>query len=384
MENPFKYGEIVEGDNFCNRTQELKQIKRAIINSKSFWINSPRRYGKSSLILKAFKELNEPDIITLYFDFYGIESLDEFARKYASLLAKCLFDWRTEIKKLSQKIGEYFKNLYPKISFDNFGQPSVSFEIKQLENSNDIETILKIPQQIAEKSRKKICIAFDEFQEVQRIKPFLINWMRTEFQHQSRVSYIFLGSNKSLMEFVFTDYNSPFYEYGFKLPIHPIKKEDLIAFITKRFSDTNLKIRDKMINSILTKSRNHPHFTQYFAAVVWELIYEGISEDSPDFEYLWMNRIIASQSMIFQNIYDQLSSNQRRTLHALSELRDNKLFSSRFREEHDLPQTSSLTTTLNSLINKNLVIKTNGSYQIQNPVFEEWLKTIKLEKLRDQ
>lgn len=376
MENPFKYGEVVSGENFCNREKELKEIKRAIINGYSFWMYSPRRFGKSSLILKAFDELNENNITTIYFDMYKLETLDSFAREYSALLAKELFDWKIGIKKLTQKIGKYFQNLYPKISFDSYGNPSVSLEIKKIEDHTDIETILNIPDKIAEKSDIKICIAFDEFQEIQRIKPFLINWMRSLFQFQKKVSYIFLGSKQSLMEYIFTDINSPFYEFGFKMPIYPISNSDLTSYIKNRFRKTKLKINNNTISDILKRSRSHPHFTQYFAAVIWELILEGFDEKDPDFNTLWMKRIIDSQSFIFQNIYDQFNLNQRKTLIAISNLKDEKLFSGEYRKRFDLSETSSLTSTINSLIKKNLIQKVNGSYEIINPVFEEWVKIL--------
>lgn len=379
MENPFKYGEIVSGENFCNREKELKEIKRAIVNGYSFWMYSPRRFGKSSLILKAFDELDDKNIITIYFDMYKLETLDNFAREYSALLAKELFNWKTGIKKLTQKIGKLFHNLYPKISFDSYGNPSVSLEIQNIEDHADIETILNIPDKVAEKKDIQICIAFDEFQEVQRIKPFLINWMRSLFQFHKKVSYIFLGSKQSLMEFIFTDMNSPFYEFGFKMPIYPISNSDLTSYIKNRFRKTKLKISNNTISNILERSRSHPHFTQYFAAVIWEMILEGFDNKNIAFNTLWMKRIIDSQSFIFENIYDQLSLNQRKTLIAISNLKYEKLFSGEYRKKYDLPETSSLTSTINSLIKKNLVQKAKGSYEIINPVFEEWIKLLHTE-----
>ena len=376
MENPFKYGKVVSGENFCNREKELKEINRAIVNGYSFWMYSPRRFGKSSLILKAFDELDDKNIITIYFDMYKLETLDDFAREYSALLAKELFDWKIGIKKLTQKIGKLFHNLYPKISFDSYGNPSVSLEIQKIEDHTDIETILNIPDKVAEKKDIQICIAFDEFQEVQRIKPFLINWMRSLFQFHKKVSYIFLGSKQSLMEYIFKDMNSPFYEFGFTMPINPISKVDLSKYIKKQFRKTKLKISNATIAQILERSRSHPHFTQYFASVIWELILEGFDDKDPDFNTLWMKRIIDSQSFIFLNIYDQLSLNQRKTLIAISNLKDEKLFSGEYRTKYNLPETSSLTSTINSLIKKNLIQKQNGSYEVINPVFEEWVRTL--------
>ena len=376
MRNPFRYGQIVKGENFCNREKELTEIHKSIISGHSFWIYSPRRYGKTSLILKAFEKINK-DIKTIYFDMYNIQMLDDFGRKYSQVLAKELFDWKISIKTLSRRIGSYFRNLYPKISFDSFGSPSFSLEIGQIKSQIDMETILDIPEKIAAGSGIKICIAFDEFQEVKRIEPFIINWMRSSFQKQINVSYVFLGSKQSLMESIFANSNSPFYEFGFKMPIYSISHQDLSDYIKIQFQKTKLKINNNTINKILEKSKCHPHFTQYFASVVWELILEEVNENQPDFTKNWMDRIIASQSLIFQNIFDQLNQNQRKVLTAIAFLAENdKLFSAKYRKRSDLPDSSTMTTTIKSLIQKDLIYKYNNKYQINNPVFEEWIKSI--------
>jgi hypothetical protein len=374
MENPFKYGEVVTGENFCNREEEIKRIHRAMINGQSFWMYSPRRFGKTSLILKAFETLKEKGIITIYFDLYNVLNPDDFARKYSQVLVKNLFNWKIGIEKLTKKVAEYFKGLYPKFSIDALGNSTLSFETQNIQNQSDLETILNVPEKIA--GNKKICIAFDEFQEVYRIKPFIINWMRSNFQFHKNVSYIFLGSQQSLMEYTFSDTNSPFYEYGFKMNIDPISEKDLSKYIKRQFKKTGQIISNKTISEILSESRCHPHFTQHFASFAWDMIMEGEDQENPEFKSKWLKRIVAGQSLIFQNIYDQFSLNQRRTLIAISNLTNEKLFSGEYRKRFDLPETSSLTSTIKSLMKKNLIQKVNGSYEIINPVFKEWVRTL--------
>lgn len=375
MQNPFRYGEIVNGEYFCNRTKELKEIKTAIYNRYSFWLYSPRRYGKTSLILESFDKIK--NVKTIYFDLYNIQSLDDFAKKYAQILAKSLFNWKDNINTLTKKFGLYFKNLLPKTSFDQFGNPSFSLEVQNIEEQQDIETILEIPAQIAKKNKQQICIAFDEFQEIKRIEPFLINWMRSSFQRQQNVSYIFLGSNQVLMESIFASINSPFYEFGFKMPIYPISSKDLTEFIKGKFSKSKLSISVNNVAMILQRSDFHPHFTQYFASVVWQLIYEGVDQDFSGFTDLWINRIIASQSIIFQNIYDQLNKNQRNVLKVIALSKTGKeLFSHKINSKYNLPAFSTIRTTLKGLIKKDLIWKSDKIYRINNPVFKEWIISI--------
>jgi len=375
MKNPFQFGRLVDDKAFCDREEELLFLKKQISNGYSVWLYSPRRYGKTSLLQKTFREIQTTK--TIYFDLYNIQSLNNFSKKYAKLLATQLFDWKDDIKQISRKIGTYLSNLYPKVSVDRFGNPTFELDVQSIQKQEDIETILNLPEQIGKKNNMQICIAFDEFQEINRIEPFLIHWMRSSFQTQKRVSYIFLGSKQSLMRSIFSDAKAPFYEFGVKMNINPIPRQDFVKYVTNKFEETNLSIQPDHVDTILDKSRCHPHFTQFFASVVWDLIKEGEDQNDPGFTALWLGKIIAGQSIIFQTIYDQLNTNQRKVLFVLAV--NNKaiqIFSAEIARRFDFPPSSTLNETLKSLVNKDLIQKEEKTYQIVNPVFKEWLLTI--------
>ncbi len=50
MNNPFKFGSIVDGDFFTDRREELLQIERMLNSDNHIILISPRRFGKSSLM----------------------------------------------------------------------------------------------------------------------------------------------------------------------------------------------------------------------------------------------------------------------------------------------------------------------------------------------
>ena len=373
MKNPFVFGKVVNKKNFCNRKEEIKQLKEYINNTFSVWLFAPRRYGKTSLIKHVFKETKK--IKTIYFDLYNIQSLDDFCRKYSNTLAKELFNWKDDIKNLSIQAGKYFKSLSPQINFDENGTPSLSLIHQEINKQIDIETILNLPEKIAEKKNIKICIAFDEFQEIERIDKFIINWMRSSFQYHENVSYVFLGSKQSLMQTIFSSTNSPFYEYAVKMDIKPIPRAELKRFLKQKYREQNIEINTLVLNSILNISGCHPHFTQYFAAVVYDEIKAGYNQNDENFNAVWIEKIIDSQSFIFQNIYDQLNNNQRKILIALSQ-NITELFSDKIRKKYSLPVSSSLSSSLKSLITKNIINKNVNVYKISNPVFKLWINKI--------
>ena len=55
MENPFKFGTIVEEEYFTDRVEEVAYIEQFVKSSNHLVIISPRRFGKSSLVAKVVK-----------------------------------------------------------------------------------------------------------------------------------------------------------------------------------------------------------------------------------------------------------------------------------------------------------------------------------------
>jgi len=375
QKNPFQFGIVVDDKAFCNRTEEIAYLKSQIKNGYSTWLYSPRRFGKTSLVDKVFREVKNAKCI--YVDLYNIRSKDDFCRKYSKAIAKELFNWKDDIKKLTKKLSNAFSNLSPTVSFDELGNPSFSLNIHLIENQEDIETVLEVPNKVSLKTAKRICIAFDEFQEINRIDPFMLNWMRSSFQRHRDISYIFLGSKQSLMEEIFTSSNSPFYEFAAKMNLSVIRRDELYAFIKRNFKENTLSISKHTINAILDKSECQPHFTQYFSSVVYDLIKAGSNQEDENFTELWMNKIILPQTDIFQDIYDQLTNSQRAALQAIASLGDEGIFSESVKIRYDLPVSSSLNEALKALQKKGLIFKTDRSYKIANPVFKHWLLRLK-------
>ena len=56
MKNPFYFGNEVHNDEFCNRINELRELKNDIDNGLNVLLYAPRRFGKTSLLKKLQEE----------------------------------------------------------------------------------------------------------------------------------------------------------------------------------------------------------------------------------------------------------------------------------------------------------------------------------------
>ena len=179
-----------------------------------------------------------------------------------------------------------------------------------------------------------------------------------------------------MMEDIFASARSPFYEFAVKMNLSVIGYDELFQFIKEKFHQHGLTIYDQTIQSILKKSECQPHYTQFFASVVFNLIEKGYDQKSQEFEDIWLNKVMHSQADIFQDIYDQLTNAQRVVLHTLAKIKDEGIFSEDAREKYRLPASSTLNEALKALQKKALIYKSEEKYSFSNPVLKEWLLTL--------
>lgn len=57
QENPFVFGEIIDDANFVDRDDELNGLVRDLADGQKVFLLSPRRFGKSSLVAVALREM---------------------------------------------------------------------------------------------------------------------------------------------------------------------------------------------------------------------------------------------------------------------------------------------------------------------------------------
>jgi AAA+ ATPase superfamily predicted ATPase len=138
---------------------------------QSLWLYSPRRYGKTSLVLEAFSQIT--DIQTIYIDLFGSVNEQEFLHSYLDTLSRKLLSWQSGMKTITSVLRSIFRSATPSVTFDMKGNPSISLNVDPATNTQAAKEILNFPESIS--YRKPICIVLDDFQEIATLNPKLIN-----------------------------------------------------------------------------------------------------------------------------------------------------------------------------------------------------------------
>lgn len=351
MNNPFKFGSVVDEPYFTDRINELAYIKHSMNSANHIVLISPRRFGKTSLVKKAIKEINRPSIFINLQMAVSVENL-------ASLLLKEIFKLRP-FEKVKHLMTHF--RVIPTISTNPFSDAvDVSFQ-PSLDTIAILEDAFALLEKVSSPT-KRIITVFDEFQEIIGIEKGLDKRLRAIMQEQQNINYIFLGSQESMMTQIFERKKSPFYHFGILMHLDKIPYDDFMQYITQRLPlkyDTQAK---DIAKDILNTTLCHPYFTQQLASQVWEILtYSDVKEDivkeaveqltiihDLDFERLWMN-FNKTDKYILLNLAHKKQPSSTRSL-----------------------PTSTIYSSVKRLMQMGYIIKIN-EYEIEDPFFRNWL-----------
>ncbi|MGI6722780.1 MAG: AAA family ATPase [Arcobacteraceae bacterium] len=365
IKNPFYYGGAVKDEHFCNRIDEIKELKADINAGINTLIYAPRRFGKTSFVLKTMNELKKQKVKYVFLDLMYLSTLDEFINQYFNVLAKSL-------EEPIDKIVNFFKsilNIRPNIniSFDASGNPSFSLALSNEDKTKALEDVLNIPLAFA-KDGQKIVVIFDEFQEI--INYDLEAKMRSIIQHHgSQVSYIFMGSKKSLLYAMFLDKNRPFYKSVKHFKIKEIQKASWGEFITSKFQSTNKEIDAIYIDKIFDITKGFPYYTQQFAYELWNQCENKVNDEifTRTFKI-----IIEREEDLFALEWDNLTPNQKKALKIVLEKDGEYLYDEQYLAKYQI-KPSSFQVALEGLIQKDILDRTSNKYYLADPLFEFWI-----------
>ena len=84
--NPFTYGALALDDAFTNRETELRDLVADMENGQDVVLYAPRRYGKSSLVIRASQRALKRDVLVGYCDLMRTTTKERFAAALAKTI----------------------------------------------------------------------------------------------------------------------------------------------------------------------------------------------------------------------------------------------------------------------------------------------------------
>ncbi|HXV95703.1 MAG TPA: ATP-binding protein [Gaiellaceae bacterium] len=374
--NPFTFGALALDEAFTNREAELRELGRDLRNGQDVLVYAPRRYGKSSLVLRAGQRAIRSGVLVGYCDLMRTPTKE----RLAAALAKTIYsDLETSAGHAIERATRLFRGLRitPTMEVDPIdGSLRFVFHAGRRRAAIDdtIEALLALPGQIAAERGRRAALVFDEFQEIVTIDRHYPNLMRAVFQEQPEVAHVYLGSKRHVLERIFDDANEPFWRSAKRLEIGPIAPAEFARFLLRRFEETEKEIDDEALGRLLEATGGHPYGTQELAYFLWEIVPTGHFARLADVEAA-LAQVLRSEHNHFAKLWDDAPHAQRLVMLALAEEPTGSLYSADYAERHDLPPKPALQRAIGALVTKEIASRDAGRvYRIVEPFFADWLR----------
>ncbi|MCK4304903.1 MAG: ATP-binding protein [Candidatus Eisenbacteria sp.] len=373
MTNPFKYGGIVGRDAFCNRTQEMRDLRRAIENCQNLFLYSERRFGKTSLVKQVIGKLPNDKYLAIYADLWATDNEESFITELAGAISLGLESKADRILHTAKRL---FGGLAPAVSLDSDGNPQLTFAMgTQAAKAVPLTEVLTVPETLARRRKRQVVVVFDEFQRILEYGDDRVErTIRSVIQHHQRVAYIFLASRKHLIRQMFLDQNRPLYRSGEHYPLGPIAAEHWQSFIRTRFRRSDKDIGSELIKTLCETTEGHPFYTQHLCHVVWERCKPG-GRVTPRMLESAISMLLDRESYAYIALWESFGINHRRFLTGLAhEPRGRKVYASDFLRKYGLRSPSGAQRVVRTLMESDVVDRDNGSFLISDRFFRIWIR----------
>jgi len=374
MTNPFVYGKEVRGYQFYDRRESCEELSGYLKDgSTNVVLYAPRRYGKTSLVIRVLERLKAEGMDTLLFDVSKVPTVETFCEAYAS----AVYAVYGGLPEIANKITRYLIHLHPTFTASMKGV-SLRFDYGERMNEQSLSDVLELPERLSAETGRPLAVAFDEFQDI----GLLSKTMRMEacfrsvIQSHQKVRYVFLGSKTHLMKRMFGAASRPFYKSALNMKVGKPPREESAEFVMSRFADAGIAVTPEALERILAVSENIPYYVQAVSGQVFVLVADrpspAVTAADVDAAVL---RLVDVGADYYAEVVRNLPPSQILLLEALSEEPTDR-FDDAYRRRHNLPSLSTVHSSARGLLERGLVESDKKGYALGDPLFVRYLQTV--------
>ena len=373
MINPFIVTGKIDPEYFCDRITESARLVKSITNGNNMVIISPRRMGKTGLIRFCY---DKPEIADEYYTFFIDILHTSSLREFTYLLGREIYETLLpRSRKMAGLFIQTIKSINGKFGFDPItGMPTFNVELGDIDRPE--YTLDEIFQYLAH-ADKPCIVAIDEFQQIAKFPEKNIEaQLRTHIQKLRNCNFIFAGSERHMMQEMFTSAARPFYHSADMLELKAIVPEIYIPFIVGHFEKRNRRIAPADVERVYNLFKGHTYYVQKTFNEAFADTPEG---DECTLETLRaaIDNMIASNDTIFREILSNIPEKQKELLYAIAkEGEAERITSAAFIKRHSLTSASSVQSAMKKLLEKDIITEINKVFSVTDKLFAMWINRL--------
>jgi uncharacterized protein len=365
--NPFVYSRPVPPEDVIDRDDENDELLRLAAGGHFVRLYAPRKYGKTSLLQRVLRDAGRREgMVPILVDLYGVLSLADVTVRVERAYARQLKG------RLRARIDEFLQSTGLGLSLSAMG---IGARL-QLEPRADplpaLHALLDLPLRLASDGGRRALIAFDEFQDIVKV-PEMDALIRGHIQLQGEVaSYVFAGSEPSLMRELFEDRSRPLYAQAVPVRLGRLAAPDIAAYVTDRFRGTE-RGAGEALALLLATAQGHPQRAMLLAHRLWDVVPHGESATLRS----WDEALAAAMLEVGPELeadWRRLSVVEQKTLRAVV-AGGGSPFRGAVLERVALSKPSAQ-TALRNLTSRSDVEATDKGYRLVDPLFALWIERL--------
>jgi uncharacterized protein len=365
--NPFIYDDPVPPKELIDREVELGKLLELAEGGHNTRLQAPRRYGKTSLVLKLCDQADRTGFRTVYVDFLLATTPAEVARRIEEAYVPVLQG------ALGQMFGRMRRSWRGRVRATPGG---IGGELEYAGGSDVMQRLadlIDLPRKVFEASGERTIVVFDEFQDFLRAEGELDGLMRSKIQHHGdAASYVFSGSEQTLLEEYFNSRKRPLFDQARPIYLEPLADVPVGEYVASRFASTGKECGDAL-DLLLDLVRGHPQRAMLLAHHLWENTPAGSVATAEVFDRA-LEVVDRETKERFEGTWQSIADtpNKRRVLKALA-LSGETLFNQRTLSAFQLGK-SQAQSGESGLIAEGEVIRVDGNATIVDPLLERWIQ----------
>jgi hypothetical protein len=227
-----------------------------------------------------------------------------------------------------------------------------------------------------------LVVVFDEFQRLRRCpgEPLAIIRSALMSHGSQHVSLLFTGSIRNALKMMLEDSEQPIFGEAVHKQLPPIAPADFWEYLDFQFEATGKPADEEALDHLIALTESHPRRTQQLAWETWNDVTPGRTTALED--------VIQAHERLVQNIErseyaaalqllangDEGEFNELRALQLLADRGGEHVTSRDQAVLYGFSSHSRVPTALERLRGRGLVEQRDGTWEIVDPLFAEWLR----------
>ena len=357
--NPFVHSRALKPDEAIARDEVVDQLLQQAAGGHNAVLHAPRRFGKTTVVNLLLERAAEHGMPGALVDLSDVLSPADVAARLSQSYRSLPARWRDKVQ----------RELASASVTTPLGGVGVGRRAAQPDPLEAVHALLEVPAQLAEREGQRVVVVFDEFQSLIDLKGF-DGVFRSHLQHHAAVSYIFCGSEPSLLRSLFEDRARPLYGQADLVSLGRLDIDAAADYLEREFANTGRDATQVAYELAGPVAQGHPQRLMVVAHRLWQRVGEG--------ERATMTELRAAYDAALRGVgpelkflWDSLSPNERRVLGTLASgfspyQREGELF-------FGLAGRSSAQRSVEALETRSIIEPTEPGLRIVDPLLERWV-----------